>query len=141
MIEYSKAEWQRVGFKVKQRRAELGLDQKQLVEGTGISVSVLQDIENGNRERYRELTIGRLERLLGWQPGSILAIAQGRDASPAQSLQDAADELAGALNVSGASYVARSPEEGVDLSSVSLDDLLEEVARRARGENPEADDV
>lgn len=44
---------------------------------TGLSVSLIDDIENGRRERYRDSTLSAIEAALGWQPGSARRITEG----------------------------------------------------------------
>jgi transcriptional regulator with XRE-family HTH domain len=77
VVTHTQQEWLRVAEAVKQARTGMDLNQEDLVEGSRVSVSLLQDFENANKLSYRELSVGRIERLFGWGPGSINAIAEG----------------------------------------------------------------
>lgn len=69
----------RLAQAVKERREELGMTQQDLSNRSGVSVPTIRAVE---RERSGELStrvIRALETALGWQHGSIAAIAIGED--------------------------------------------------------------
>lgn len=69
--------WQAVADAVRARRTALGLRQDDM---DGVSPASMARIENAVADNYRGLTLRRLERALGWAPGSIDSIRQGGEA-------------------------------------------------------------
>ncbi|MFC5996915.1 helix-turn-helix domain-containing protein [Pseudonocardia hispaniensis] len=55
---------------VKARRHELGLGKEQLRKRGGPSHQTVRNIERGVETRLNELTYSKLDRALGWTPGS-----------------------------------------------------------------------
>lgn len=73
----------RLARAVKNRRHQLELTQPQLVAAGGPSVSLISRIESGKPGSYDEMSILRLERALQWAAGSVEAILDGSDPTPA----------------------------------------------------------
>ncbi|MBB6174597.1 transcriptional regulator with XRE-family HTH domain [Nocardiopsis mwathae] len=74
-----------VGEAVRRRREELGLDRAEFArrEPT-VSYRLLQAMERGERTRYSDIVLAKLERKLGWEPGSFRDMATGGDPRPIQ---------------------------------------------------------
>lgn len=92
-----------------------------LARAAGVDPGTVLDFLNGVREPQVK-TQGKIEKAVGWPIGTLEDVARGAaapDVTPAT--EDAV-------------YAAR----GQSLRDASLDELLAEVARRARGENPGA---
>jgi hypothetical protein len=81
--------WQRLGAHVTRRRSELGLSQPEVVNRGGPSVSVQREIEKALKDRYTDRVIGPLERVLGWQAGSVQSILSGGEPTVVRSPQNA----------------------------------------------------
>lgn len=121
---------QRLADAVKTRRAELGLAQGDLAQHGGPSIVTVGQIERGQIERPQAVTLSRLDKALGWEKGSSARVLAGGEPTTAGNGSVRPD-------VEGAEpYLTR--REGPDLSSATIDELLEEVARRARAANPDA---
>lgn len=73
------AGWERLGRRIKVERGRKGYPSvRSLAEATGLSPRTIQTIESGSRTgRPRETTLARIERALGWQPGSAERIVEG----------------------------------------------------------------
>ena len=74
------------GFKIRERRAALGMRQVELARRAGISASYLNLIEHGRR-RIAGATLLRIARALEIEPAGL---AEGADSALAESLLDAA---------------------------------------------------
>lgn len=48
-----------------------------LAERSGLSERTIEHLESGDRQRYRDSTLGRVEEALGWRPGTIRRIVDG----------------------------------------------------------------
>lgn len=64
--------WDRVIAAVIDRRAELGLTQKQLAARAGVSERTVQNLEAGTRPQT--LIRGKIEKALGWESGEFRRI-------------------------------------------------------------------
>ena len=77
--------WQRLGNLLERRRGELGYGFRQrarfVVERGGgrISVKTISRLEKGERGAYPESTIGTIEAMYQWSPGSVEAVLKGGD--------------------------------------------------------------
>ncbi len=76
----AKAEWQRVGDAVKDRRLTLGWTQQEAADRSGVSLATWRLIELAGRDRYQELTLRGMLRGLGWP---LDAVDQLRAGGPA----------------------------------------------------------
>lgn len=73
--------WTRLAQLARERREELGLHQQDVVDaaGTGLSLAVLSQLENGRNDNPRTSTLMALDRGLQWKAGSAKAILGGGD--------------------------------------------------------------
>ncbi len=65
------AAWDHLARLVRERRAELGLTQREVHSVGGPSPATLYQLESGHRGSYRPHILRRLERALGWGTGSV----------------------------------------------------------------------
>ncbi|GAA2070986.1 helix-turn-helix domain-containing protein [Williamsia deligens] len=65
-----------VGAKVGLRRRALGLDVAELARTAGVDAKTIRSMEGGDRWP-RDSTVAKIERALGWEPGSVEAVANG----------------------------------------------------------------
>ena len=72
-----KAQWQRVGDAVKDRRLALGWTQQEAADRSGVSLATWRLVESAGRERFQELTLRGLARGLGWPVGAIDQLRAG----------------------------------------------------------------
>ncbi|HUC22633.1 MAG TPA: helix-turn-helix transcriptional regulator [Streptosporangiaceae bacterium] len=73
-------DWQRLADYVVARRVELGMrDRRALAAATGITDRTLGKLENG--QRVSASTLGVIENVLGWAPGSCRRIMAGGEPS------------------------------------------------------------
>lgn len=82
MDTYPSDSWQRLGRLLERRRGELGYGFRQRArfarDGDGrLSVKTISRLENGERASYPESTIGAVEALYWWAPGSVEAVLSG----------------------------------------------------------------
>lgn len=57
------------------------MTQVELCRAASLSDLTVRRLEQGAASQYRAATLGRLEAALGWAPGTIIALASGRDPS------------------------------------------------------------
>ncbi|REE95309.1 helix-turn-helix domain-containing protein [Thermomonospora umbrina] len=69
---------ERVAKYVVARRGSLGLTQEQLAERAGVTVKTVYNLESGGRWPQAR-TRGAVESALGWQPGDLVRIGEGRE--------------------------------------------------------------
>ena len=73
-------DWRRLADYVVARRVELGMrDRRALASATGITDRTLGKLENG--QRVSPSTLGVIENVLGWAPGSCRRIMAGGEPS------------------------------------------------------------
>ena len=73
-------DWRRLADYVVARRVELGMrDRRALATATGITERTLGKLENG--QRVSPSTLGVIENVLGWAPGSCRRILAGNEPS------------------------------------------------------------
>jgi transcriptional regulator with XRE-family HTH domain len=65
------ADWDHLARLIRDRRAELGLTQREVHSVGGPSPATLYQLESGHRGSYRPHILRRLERALGWGAGSV----------------------------------------------------------------------
>jgi transcriptional regulator with XRE-family HTH domain len=73
--------FERLDEAMNRRRLELRMNWRELAEAADISYTALRAIRRG-AYRPTELTAQDLDRALQWEPGSVYAILDGRDAIP-----------------------------------------------------------
>ena len=85
-------DWHRLADYVVARRVELGMrDRRALAAATGITDRTLGKLENG--QRVSASTLGVIENVLGWAPGSCRRImAGGEPAVTSRAQTDARDD-------------------------------------------------
>jgi hypothetical protein len=85
MDRYPPDAWRRLGRLLERRRGELGYGFRHRArfvrDGGGglISVKTISRLENGERDSYPESTIGTVETIYRWSPGSVESVLQGGD--------------------------------------------------------------
>jgi hypothetical protein len=88
MDRYPNDAWQRLGRMLERRRGELGYGYRQrtrfvMERGVGlISVKTISRMEKGERCFYPESTVGTVESMYQWSPGSVECVLMGGDPSP-----------------------------------------------------------
>jgi transcriptional regulator with XRE-family HTH domain len=85
-----KAQWERVGDAVKDRRLALGWTQQEAADRSGVSLATWRLVESAGRERFQELTLRGLVRGLGWPVGAIEQLRAGGPAPAPDELTDPA---------------------------------------------------
>lgn len=78
-------DWQRLADKVVARRTSLGMTQQSVQAAGGPSVATMRLIEGGQPKTYRGTILGRLEKALQWQSGSVDSVLEGGDPIEAAS--------------------------------------------------------
>lgn len=64
--------------KVIRARTDRGMtSREQLAATSGVAVRIVSDIERGRRTNFTDSTKAKLERALGWEPGSVDAVLAG----------------------------------------------------------------
>lgn len=71
-------DWRAVGRRIAIERARRWPNRADFADVTGLSVSVLEQLESGRRKRYAPDTLARIEQALRWEPGTCWDIADGR---------------------------------------------------------------
>lgn len=80
--------WLRLGRVLERRRGELGYGFRQRARfvrergGGRISVKTISRLEKGERGSYPESTIGTIEAMYRWSPGSVEAVLMGGEPNP-----------------------------------------------------------
>jgi hypothetical protein len=91
MDNYSYDAWLRLGRLLERRRGELGYGFRQRARfarergedsGTTFSVKTISRLEKGHRSSYPESTLGAIEAMYQWSPGSIEAVLRGGEPNP-----------------------------------------------------------
>jgi hypothetical protein len=83
MDTYPSEAWLRLGRMLERRRGELGYGFRQRARfarerGSGkISVKTISRLEKGERDSYPESTVGTVETMYQWAPGSIESVLSG----------------------------------------------------------------
>src|SRR5215469_11639299 len=87
MDTYSRDAWLRLGRMLERRRGELGYGFRRRAifvrdRGAGmISVKTISRLEKGERGSYPESTVGAVEAMYQWSPGSMEAVLSGGEPS------------------------------------------------------------
>jgi hypothetical protein len=88
MDRYPRDAWERLGRALERRRGELGYGFRQRgrftrERGAGkISVKTISRLEKGERGSYPESTIGAVEAIYQWAPGSLDSVLRGGEPDP-----------------------------------------------------------
>lgn len=120
---------ERLNEAMNRRRLELRMNWRQVSEAADVSYEGLRSIRRGDY-RPTELTARGIDEALQWEPGSVLAILDGGDATPIKAHADRR-----AVSGQGESAQAADPS----LSSRELDALADliDVAAEKLGLTPE----
>jgi transcriptional regulator with XRE-family HTH domain len=72
-------DWAAVARAIDERLAELGLNQRELIERSQVSKTVVMEIRRNSAERRRSTrTLEALSTALDWHPQHLIALLQGR---------------------------------------------------------------
>ncbi len=88
MDAYPAEAWRRLGRMLERRRGELGYGFRQRARfarergGGMISVKTISRLENGERDSYPESTVGTVEAIYQWSPGSVESVLIGGEPNP-----------------------------------------------------------
>lgn len=88
MDTYPYEAWVRLGRMLERRRGELGYGFRQRVRfarecgGAKISVKTISRLEKGERDSYPESTVGTVETMYQWAPGSVESVLRGGEPNP-----------------------------------------------------------
>jgi DNA-binding XRE family transcriptional regulator len=64
-------DWDRLGRAIKARREELGMTTQQaLADAAGVTRQSVQSLESGKARTRMPVSIGPVEKVLGWEPGT-----------------------------------------------------------------------
>jgi hypothetical protein len=87
MDTYPFESWRRLGRMLERRRGELGYGFRQRARfarergGSKISVKTISRLEKGERDSYPESTVGAVEAMYHWSPGSVELVLMGGEPS------------------------------------------------------------
>jgi transcriptional regulator with XRE-family HTH domain len=93
--------WAAVSKAINERVAELGWKQRELAERSHVSQAIVREIQHHTVERQRSArTLEALSVALGWHPGHLAAVLQGRKPlAPGQTGDEATDRINARLGV------------------------------------------
>lgn len=66
-----------MGQRIAVERARRWPTRAAFARAAGLSYRTIDDLETGRRTRFRADTLGRVERALTWEPGTIIAMVEG----------------------------------------------------------------
>ncbi|MFD4921209.1 helix-turn-helix transcriptional regulator [Streptomyces goshikiensis] len=68
-------DWKRLGRAIKAQREHLGMaTQQDLADNAGVTRQTVQSLEAGTERKRTPPTIGKVEKALGWEPGTATRI-------------------------------------------------------------------
>lgn len=73
------SDWKRMGAAVRARREALRLTQDQAAARASVGVTTWRQVELGNQQRYRGLTLAAVSQALDWPADACARIAEGED--------------------------------------------------------------
>ncbi|WP_411130100.1 hypothetical protein [Streptomyces sp. x-19] len=76
----------RLADAARRRRIELDLNKIDVANSAGIAINTYMKIEDG--KPLRDVTYGKIERALGWAPGSTREVLRGRQSTVVEHLTD-----------------------------------------------------
>jgi hypothetical protein len=88
MDTYPYEAWRRLGRMLERRRGELGYGFRQRARfarergGGKISVKTISRLEKGERDSYPESTVGTVETMYQWAPGSVESVLRNGEPNP-----------------------------------------------------------
>jgi transcriptional regulator with XRE-family HTH domain len=86
-------DWERLAAAVEAAREAKSLTQVALAEAAGVSESTVQNLESGKERTRVPASLPKVERALGWAPGSGEAILDGGDPTPVSEVAAPASGL------------------------------------------------
>ncbi len=114
----------RLGSRVRQRRLELGLSQRDAAQAAGVSNQTWSNVELGRGAS--DLKLAGVERAMRWQAGSAVAVATGGEPTETGGPDRTVEERLAVIEAELAEL-----RELVHSSVVRHDpDLLEQLSRR-----------
>lgn len=116
-------DWSALAQRVVARRGELDLTQQAVYAAGGPSTVTIRQIEGVGRTSYKPLILSRLEKALGWAPGSVRAILAGGEPTLTAKDDDRSSTRAG-----GSDSVEPTPEEDAYRMLVSMRRVVGSVA-------------
>ncbi|WP_336794296.1 helix-turn-helix transcriptional regulator [Gordonia malaquae] len=115
-----------LGNAVRARREELGLTYQQIAEQGGPSSPTMLTIEQGRRGKLRPATLAKLDRVLGWEPGTAESYTSANPTDEQVSPPDA-DRVA---VLHDAFHTLANTPGSEDAASAALDMLAHAVVPR-----------
>ena len=121
---YTQEDWKRLGLVITEARIRRGFSTaKELAEAVTVTPRVIGDLENGRRDNYSAATMINLERVLGWESGSVYMVLGG--GQPVQRISREKPERSVLQRES--EHVARVH---LELSQESSDELVRGIQQR-----------
>jgi len=104
-------DWKRLAEAIRDARKVRGWRQEDLAEAAGIGYSTVQRAESSDGYKTMPLTIDKLERALGWAPGSAKMILEGGKPTLLPDTGEGAPDAEVQVSASGdaAGFMARLP--------------------------------
>ncbi|KUO22416.1 helix-turn-helix domain-containing protein [Streptomyces dysideae] len=104
-------DWKRLAKAIRDARKARGWRQEDLAEAAGIGYSTVQRAESSDGYKTMPLTIDKLERTLGWEPGSAKEILEGGEPTLLPDSREGTSEVEVKVSTSGdaAGFMARLP--------------------------------
>jgi DNA-binding Xre family transcriptional regulator len=95
----SGSDWAAVAKAMDRRLSELGMRQRDLAERAHVAQAIVRELQHNTKQRRRSTrTLEALSVALGWQPGHLHAVLDGREPSdPTAHVLSPADVVAGRL--------------------------------------------
>lgn len=78
-MKWKPEDWTRLGARIRQSREDRGLSRKKLSERSGLSEKSIQLTEEGRVPTRWPKSLHTLEDALGWAPGSVMDVLDGRE--------------------------------------------------------------
>lgn len=140
----------RLAAAVRQRRGQLGLNQEQLADASGLGVQTIRQIEKERQRSARTTTLSALDVGLQWQEGSAQAIVDGdqpvvtpiwylselrKNHGGAPTLLSVPDDPEDEPPSDPGGYLTRKLDD-VPIGEASADELLRAYAEKIARDNP-----
>ncbi|MFE7315638.1 multiprotein-bridging factor 1 family protein [Streptomyces sp. NPDC057555] len=129
--------WKRLAVAIRRERERQGLSQAELAERAGVSVGSVKNAETGTAPKRRKpYTLTHIETTLGWEPGTVDDIVEGKSIAPTPQQQrvrrtgeavhagKALRALSGAMEFSRVCEELGAPQEAVADFEAAAEALL-----------------